>query len=102
MGYQNYNNRGGYNNRGYRGGYDRPYDNRGGYDRPYENRPYDGGYQPQPNCPYEVGQIVWHRASGTELSVIRIGREQVECRTPNLDSQWFYLHELMAEAPDKK
>lgn len=99
MAYNNYNNnnRGGYG-RGYndRGGYGRGYNDRGGYSRGYDDR---GGYEPAPvlpPIPFEIGQIVRHRATNQELSVIRIGREQVECRLPDLSSQWFYVHELDA------
>lgn len=91
MGYQNYNNRGGYN-----GGY-----NNGGYNRNYGG--YNNGgypqqrYEPAPApIPFNVGEMVRHRATNTELSVVRIGREQVECRLPDLTSQWFYVHELEA------
>lgn len=92
MGYNNNNyNRGGYN-QGYNN-YGRGYDNRG-YDRPYNNN-YNRGYeQPRPIIPYEVGQMVRHCATNTELLVVRIGREQVECRLPDLTSQWFYVHEI--------
>ena len=94
MPYNNYNRNGNYNNnRGYGGprfggGY-----NNNGYGNGYNNGGYDR-YEPMPNIPFELGQMVRHRATGTELSVIRIGREQVECRMPDLTSAWFYVHEL--------
>ena len=87
--YNNYNNRNG----GYRGGYDNRGYGRGGYNGGYNNGNYDR-YEPAPPIPFELGQMVRHRATGTELSVIRIGREQVECRMPDLTSAWFYVHEL--------
>ena len=96
MGYYN-NDRNGYNNRGYdrRGGYDRRdnYDrgyDRGGYDR---RGNYDRGYD-RPDFPYEIGQKVIHKATGLELSVINYGREQLECRKPDLGTVWCYVHEL--------
>ena len=89
MSYNNYNNR-----NGYRGGYDnRGYGRNPGYGG-YNNGGYDGRYEAAPPIPFELGQMVRHRATGTELSIIRIGREQVECRMPDLTSAWFYVHEL--------
>ena len=86
-----------YNDRGYgRGGYDRRggyNDRRGGYDRGYD-RGYDNGYDARPNFPYEIGQKVVHKATGMELSVINYGREQLECRKPDLGTVWCYVHEL--------
>lgn len=82
MGYNNYRRGGGYNRSGYGGGY-----NRGGYDR--------NQYQQQPrHMRYDVGQKVIHRASGIELTIIRLGREQYECRKPDLTTGWFYENEL--------
>jgi hypothetical protein len=91
MGYNNYN-RGGYGSRDY------GYNNRG-YGRDNYSR---GGYEPTTNIPFEVGQIVRHIATGTELSVVRIGREQVECRLPDLSSNWFYVHELAPVDSEQK
>lgn len=73
----NYNRRNdrGYNNRGFRGN---NYDN---YDRVTEG-------------PFKINQNVRHIATGIKLTVIRYGREQVECRKPDLSSEWFYLYEL--------
>lgn len=54
-------------------------------------------YPPQdegPQYPFDIGQMVRHRYSGTELCVIRFGNEQIECRLPDLRSDWFYPHEL--------
>lgn len=71
---------GGYDRRGYRGDYYDDYrgDNGGG----------------SHNCPYQINQAVRHIATGTKLIVIKIGREQVECRKPDLCADWFYLYEL--------
>lgn len=44
--------------------------------------------------PYELNQPVRHIATGIKLIVINYGREQVECRKPDLTSDYFYLHEL--------
>ena len=81
MGFNGYNNnrRGGYNN------------NRGGY-----NRGYDRGYDNGRRFMFDIGQKVVHRGSGTELIIINYGREQYECRKPDLTSAWFYEHELEA------
>ena len=43
---------------------------------------------------FDIGQKVIHIASGIELSVINFGREQLECRKPDLTTGWFYEHEL--------
>ena len=69
------------NDRGYN-----DYGPRGGFD----NR----GREPMMERPYEINQPVKHVATGTRLTVIRYGREQVECRKPDLSSEWFYLYEL--------
>lgn len=95
MGY--YNDRNGYDNYG-RGGYGRR-DNYGGRDGGYGR----GGYDRQPfdrmdghRFRFDIGQKVIHTATGTELSVISFGREQIECRKPDLSTAWFYEHELEA------
>ena len=44
--------------------------------------------------PFNIGDRVVHKATGTELTVISYGREQVECRKPDLGAEYFYLHEL--------
>ena len=91
------------NNNNYRGGnrnWDRDYDRRGGYDRP----PYDDrrgrnyGYdEPVNNFKFSVGQKCFLKDfPDTVVSVIRTGREQYECRLPDLNTQWFYEHELEA------
>lgn len=52
-----------------------------------------GGPQPR-QFQFSIGEKVLHVASGVELSVIGYGREQLECRKPDLSSEWFYEHEL--------
>lgn len=96
MGYRDYDR--GYNNRGYN---NRGYDNRGyndrGYDRrDYNDRGYDNrrDYNDRPDFPFAIGEKVIHKATGTELYVINYGREQLECRKPDLGTAWFYVHEL--------
>lgn len=95
-----YNNRGGWNN-GYgggpnRGGYNNGprYNNSGWGDRNdrYNNR--NTAEPQQTNFEFELGQPVRHIATGLKLSVISFGREQIECRTPDLRSEYFYPHEL--------
>lgn len=93
-----YNNRGGWNN-GYgggpnRGGYNNGprYNNNNGWggrnDNYRDNAPQQGDFE------FELGQPVRHIATGLKLSVIKFGREQIECRTPDLRSEYFYPHEL--------
>lgn len=75
---------GGYGGRGgwgRGGGWDNGYG--GGYDRNSDRR-----------FRFEIGEKVIHAASGLELSVISYGREQLECRKPDLTTGWFYEHEL--------
>lgn len=75
-----------YNDRDYRRGYDRPRydDRRGGYDNQDQPRQFR----------FDIGQKVIHTATGTELSVVRFGREQLECRKPDLSTVWLYEYEL--------
>lgn len=86
MGYNNYNNRG-YNSR--RG----DYDNRG-RDPYYGGNGYDSRDRDPMPRPFEINQPVRHIATGIRLVVIKYGREQVECRKPDLSSDYFYLYEL--------
>lgn len=94
MGYYNndrYDRRGGgygggrrdYGRGGWGDNYDRGDYGRGGYDRNNDRR-----------FRFEIGEKVIHVASGLELSVINYGREQLECRKPDLSTGWFYEHEL--------
>lgn len=55
---------------------------------------YDDRDREMMERPYEINQPVKHAATGIRLTVIRYGREQVECRKPDLSSEWFYLYEL--------
>lgn len=64
---------------------------------PYQQGGWSGPqptYDEGPQYAFQIGQMVRHKATGTELSVIRYGREQLECRMPDLSSNWFYPHEL--------
>lgn len=104
MGYNNYDNRrggygGGYRrDNGYRDNFDNRRFNNDGYRPEYQPAP---SYQPADNFPFGIGQVVIHKSTGEELTVIRFGREQVQCRLPNLSSEWFYIHELDVKE-DKK
>lgn len=91
-----------YNNN-YRGrGPGRPYPPNQPYYPPQPQRPYPPNqpyYPPQPtnpadNFPFKIGEKVIHKFTGDELFVIRYGREQLECRKPDLSSGWFYVDEL--------
>lgn len=92
-------NRGGYNDRrGYNDRYNDNgrYDDRGGYNSP-RDRFQNNGFR------YEIGQKVRHIATGLELSVISFGREQIECRLPDLSASYFYESELEPiEGPEDK
>lgn len=74
-------NNGGYNN------------NRGGNgswgNNNYNNDGYNNNYYP-----YEINEPVRHIATGTKLIVISYGREQIECRKPDLSAEYFYPYEL--------
>ena len=101
-GYPNNRRNNGYRNNNY--GY-----NNNSYNNNYGNPgPQGYNYQPQPDpmenpgFPYEIGQVVRHKTTNEELTVIRYGREQLECRLPNLTSQWFYVYELEPIDAQKK
>lgn len=70
----------------------------GGYSR-YSDHNYmgefngGGGYNNR-SRPYEINQPVRHIATGTRLIVINYGREQIECRKPDLTAEYFYEYEL--------
>lgn len=85
MAYNNYNNNG-YNNGGRNNGNFNNRNNSG-----WNNN--QNGYFNN-DRPYELNQPVRHIATGVKLIVINYGREQVECRKPDLSSDYFYLHEL--------
>lgn len=78
-----YDRRGGYGDRGYGGGWGGGYEGRRDFNR-FDNH----GSQ------FDIGQKVLHIATGTELSVIGFGREQIECRKPDLNTVWVYEHEI--------
>ena len=88
--YGNYNNGRGYNR----------FDDRRTGGRDFNDRGGRGGYrddrdrEPMMDRPFEINEPVIHVATGIKLTVIRYGREQVECRKPDLSSEWFYLYEL--------
>ena len=46
--------------------------------------------------PFALNQVVRHIGTGILLTVIGYGREQVQCRKPDLSSDYFYIHELEA------
>lgn len=71
------------NNRGYNSG--RPQYSDPGYS------PYDG---PQNNGKYNIGDVLNVIGHNITVHVVRIGREQYECRLPDLRTEWFYEHEL--------
>ena len=75
--------RGGYGDRGYGGGWGGGYNDRRDFNR-FDNH----GFK------FDIGQKVLHIATGTELSVIGFGREQIECRKPDLNTVWVYEHEI--------
>lgn len=102
MGYYN-------DRRDYRGGGypPRDYGDRrggGGYGG-YDDR-RQGGYNDRFNNPtskFDIGQKVVHIATGIELSVISYGREQLECRKPDLSTVWLYEHEIApVSGPENK
>lgn len=78
----------GYGRDNYGRGYD---DRRGGYGRDRQGFDRFDGHG---RFRFDIGEKVIHTATGTELSVIGFGREQIECRKPDLSTGWFYDHEL--------
>ena len=52
--------------------------------------------------PFKINQAVRHIGTGAKLIVIRYGREQVECRKPDLSSDYFYIYELEAWPEETK
>lgn len=88
-----------YNNddRYYNNGHNNRRSDRGNGNR---NRSWGNGYDDRDRDmmprPFEINQPVRHIATGVRLTVIRYGREQVECRKPDLSSEYFYLYELEA------
>ena len=92
---RNFRNNGGYNSRPNGHGYD---------DRNYGRGGYDNRGREMMDHPFEINEVVRHKATGARLVVIRYGREQVECRKPDLSADYFYLYELepMTDAPGMK
>ena len=43
---------------------------------------------------FEVGKKIQHKHTKEYLWVLRIGNEQILCRTKDLREIWFYVHEL--------
>lgn len=79
------------------------YNDNGRRQNGYNDRRYnEGGYRDGGaiNCPYQINQTVRHIATGIKLVVIKVGREQVECRKPDLGADWFYLYELEPLGPN--
>lgn len=82
------------------------YNNRGGW-----GGPPDDGYPPQQqyrqrddryvdqapmDFKYSIGQRCALKYNPEQqVVIIRLGREQYECRLPNLSTDWFYEHELV-------
>ena len=92
---RNYNNGGYNNNRGYNNrNNDRGYNNRGNnnWGNDYDDR--DRFQQDQRPRPFDINQPVRHIATGVRLIVISYGREQIECRKPDLSADYFYDYEL--------
>lgn len=94
-------NGGGYPNRGY----DQPrYDDRNTGYRPnnWNNDRGSGRQDFRPNQCYDnsaprqfnAGDDVIHKQTGIKMRVVKLGREQYECRKPDLSSEYFYEDEL--------
>lgn len=101
MGYYNNNGRynnygGGRNNGGYRdNGYNRGYRDDYRDDRRDDFRDNRRDYQPQNSGKFDIGDICTVIGTDIKCKVIRIGREQYECRIfPQLNTEWFYENEL--------
>lgn len=43
---------------------------------------------------FTIGQEVQHAYTKESLWILRVGREQILCRTKDLREIWFYPHEL--------
>lgn len=90
----------GWNNDGRRGG-GRGGWNGGGWGRNFNQGGWNGGggwgapsAGPDRRFQYDIGQKVIHSATGMELSIIGYGREQLECRKPDMGVVWVYEHEI--------
>lgn len=102
-GNNNNRNNGYYNNGGYNNNRNNGYNNNRSNDRGYNNsrnnnwgNDYDDRdrFQDQRPRPFEINQAVRHIATGVRLIVISYGREQIECRKPDLSADYFYEYEL--------
>lgn len=101
MGYYNNNGRynnygGGRSNGGYRdNGYNRGYRDDYRDDRRDDFRDNRRDYQPQNSGKFDIGDVCTVIGTDIKCKVIRIGREQYECRIfPQLNTEWFYENEL--------
>lgn len=101
MGYYNNNGRynnygGGRNNGGYRdNGYNRGYRDDYRDNRRDDFRDDRRDYQPQNSGKFDIGDVCTVIGTDIKCKVIRIGREQYECRIfPQLNTEWFYENEL--------
>ena len=76
------------------------YSNNNGYNGNRNNNRNNGGYNnnrggySNNDYPYEINEPVRHIATGVKLIVISYGREQIECRKPDLSAEYFYPYEL--------
>lgn len=103
----------GYNNNGYRnngGNYRGGYQQNGGYD--YRNN-NGSGYRNNNNyrqrneqfvqLNYQIGDRCRVRGTDIEVTIIRLGREQYECRImSDLRTEWFYENELELMSDDSQ
>lgn len=48
---------------------------------------------------FSIGKKVRHIHTGDSLWVLRVGNEQILCRTQDLREIWFYPHELEEVTP---
>lgn len=104
----------GYNNNGYRnngGGYRGGYQQNGGFNNDFRNN--NGGYRNNNNyrqrneqfvqLNYQIGDRCRVRGTDIEVTIIRLGREQYECRImSDLRTEWFYENELELMSDDSQ
>lgn len=114
------NNNGGYNNNGYRGNNNgfrnNGYGNNGGYNNGGYNNNNNGyrgnnggnGFRQQREqnfvqLNYQIGDRCRVRGTDIEVTIIRLGREQYECRImSDLRTEWFYENELELMSDDSQ
>lgn len=97
MGWNNYGN---HRDTGYGGNYN----SRGSYHNDHYSRNNRDYYEEQPKRQflYKRGQKCVLKANPKiVVHIIRIGREQYECRLPDLRTEWFYEDELMLAPEDQ-